>query len=626
MLDLVPESLVGSMRGECAGMSPASRDERELEDAGDERAQMNAVATLTTRAIEAARVGQRVRVMTADGRVHEGKINWDSNPNTSLPIFMLDQADAGWMGLVSGVRTDLRVVSLDVLPVYVNSIEPGQRVSTRASDDGGLAVRVKRWLGRDVVITMFDGWRVGGRLASLSGDSDERGFALELTGLARVLRSHVPDSTVPENIVDIELADVGAVLRWHRIATAFMPEGDEVELFVVQDHSQAHAWAPARAVDRRVMVQAERVVVSDGKVIKDRAATTTDDEWIEVTSLEQAKALDGRLVEIDASNVASSWDASTEHGQTRRCVWEAHVLRAGSHGPLLWATTRRPDGLRLRVVEEKPETIRACCVTARVGDVLRLEHESDVQAVMGCEVTWSDRNESGTVSGTVRLLGDVRVQLAEGSQTLCLPVTVRIVKTVEQSSHDRAATVVTCNAEPYDLYPDEMSKTEQQAHDRSFRGNQTKGCERCCFTGVLVGFTSPDRPCDAVGCTARKTAVKSEGPKEWEVVGRAELVHDDEFAGQGWESTYEFVLAQKGEQRIGFIVADYRAGRRETGTAMVQLRDHKVFGGTPITVESVRRQWQEGKPFHTAAVHGERCRDMVVDRLVCALRDGSVKP
>jgi hypothetical protein len=195
-------------------------------------------------------------------------------------------------------------------------------------------------------------------------------------------------------------------------------------------------------------------------------------------------------------------------------------------------------------------------------------------------------------------------------------------------------------------------------------------CERCRNTGILRGFTTPDRPCDEPSCIFRKLAAKSEGPKEWTVVGRCELLSEgvdlaasgsDTYAMQvvraakslgdqarrsgmgadddpvkwieqhegstcGWSATYEFVLAQKDDQRIGFIVADYSEGPgRANGTAAVRLRDHRVFAGTAITVESVRRQWDGGKPIHPVAVHGERCRDMVVDRLVCGLRDGSIE-
>jgi hypothetical protein len=508
------------------------------------------VAAMTTRAIEAARADQRVRITTADGRVHEGKINWDPNPNTSLPIFMLDQADAGWMGLVSGVRTDLRVVSLDVLSTYANSIEPGQRVSSQARGEK---------LGHEADVLRRDGDRW---MSSVTSSRElGPGDLLEVVtrGADPYRLAAVIDHVVTSNL----RAHVWTWTVVHRLVHT----GDVSEL--LRQYPDAATNTYVRLELRAKAFKLETATFRDAKLgaplVAGNSSTRKSDEWIEVTTLEQAKALDGKLVEIDAKDVDAAWDTAALHGQTKQCAWDSRTLRAGAHGPVLWGYSRL-RGLRLRVVEESSSV-------------------SEAQSAM-------------TAMTAMRL---------PGGFTLRLPGPTSTVSVVGGTA-----------AEALGIW------AAKQRDGRSFRGGQAHGCERCCFTGVLVGFTSPDRPC---GCVR----MKSEGPKEWEVVERIELLTEGvdlsvDAGDGGWSATYEAVVVQKSEQRSTYMVADFSEGPgRASGTAAVCLHDDKL-DMPELTTEAVARWWQEGKPIHTLAVHGERCRDMIVDRLVCALRDGSVKP
>jgi hypothetical protein len=267
-------------------------------------------------------------------------------------------------------------------------------------------------------------------------------------------------------------------------------------------------------------------------------------------------------------------------------------------------TTLEQAWLRPNVEQSRP--IRACCVTARVGDVLRIEDESDVRALIGCEVTWSDRNESGTVSGTVRLLGDVRVRLAEGSQTLCLPVTVRVAKTAEQSSCVRAATIVTRAAEPYDIHPDEMSKTEQQAHGRSFRGGQTQDCVAACSTcmgarvlrHIIPGMI--DEPCP--DCPPEVT----KGLSEWTLTESVLNRRDD--VCEAWHYTFTC----EGRRPAWFRVVAHIDQPKTVACRFTHYDEH----GHPIF----------GRGIPSVTLSGERCVEMVRDRLLCGLRDKTVTP
>jgi hypothetical protein len=108
-------------------------------------------------------------------------------------------------------------------------------------------------------------------------------------------------------------------------------------------------------------------------------------------------------------------------------------------------------------------------------------------------------------------------------------------------------------------------------------------CERCCGTGVLVGFTSPDRPC---GCVP----VKSEGPSEWEVVERGVVQYDNSFT----------IVVQKSTARASFMI-------------------YPTTNGTMVFDASSRQIKQVG-------VNREYAPEMALARLLCALRDGSVKP
>jgi hypothetical protein len=303
--------------------------------------------------------------------------------------------------------------------------------------------------------------------------------------------------------------------------------------------------------------------------------------WVEITTQAEAASLDGQLIEIDTTAVAAQWDIKHHDGQTRRACWDGHALRAGSHGPCLWATTRRFEGLRVRVVEE----------SSTVGELEAMKQVAEPDA-----------------------LGVVSSEVARA-----------IMRTFVNDQRDEPR-------EPKTLFGNRISLAAF-ANPKALTGAcelmATLGCERCCGIGILRGFTSPDRPCDAPGCSARKIAAKSEGPKEWTVVDRRVLLHEGVDASElddGWSATYESVIVQKGEQRVSFMVADFSAGHgRELATAAVYLHaDALDWSGCPT--RAIRRWWDGGQPIHPVAVHGERCRDMVVDRLVYALRDGSVTP
>lgn len=79
------------------------------------------------------------------------------------------------------------------------------------------------------------------------------------------------------------------------------------------------------------------------------------DGWIEVTALEQARALDGKMVEVDASAVRPEYLIAAEHGRTLPAKVDGgdRLLLGGVAG---WAVYTSSIGLRLRVVEAKPAT------------------------------------------------------------------------------------------------------------------------------------------------------------------------------------------------------------------------------------------------------------------------------
>lgn len=132
-------------------------------------------------------------------------------------------------------------------------------------------------------------------------------------------------------------------------------------------------------------------------------AANRDGGWIEVTTLEQAKTLDGKMVEIDSARVNPVWDVPRLHGQIKRCHWNGLALRAGAHGPTLWWVGRNVNMLRLRVVEE-PSAVGVAGGTAvtalgftapqrasqvddlRDGTVVELWTTDDVERVLGCAV------------------------------------------------------------------------------------------------------------------------------------------------------------------------------------------------------------------------------------------------
>jgi hypothetical protein len=578
------------------GVPTYANGQRDVED----------VATLTARAIEAARSGQHVRVMTADGRTHEGKVEWDYNPNTSLPIYMLDQADVGWMGLTSGVEAKMRIVSLDEVPAYKNIVEIGQRVSARACVSREQPKSVE-WIE---VTTLEQAKALDGKLVQIdaSGMTDPRSF---VTG--QRVRAKMND--VGFLIVDTQRPDKVWSIVW---APHFASDGLRLRVVEERPSSVRRDW---------LYDIGEKVNVTTREDVERLQKYT-----VQCQERVSRKAFTGRvhaaeMVMGHPEMVITSIDYKPLH---MRLPVEIHVVAMPG------------DDSWLRPNVEQSRSIRACCVTTRVGDVLRLEDESDVRAVMGCEVTWSDRNESGTVSGTVRLLGDVRVRLAEGSQTLCLPVTVRVVKTAVQVEPVRNGDVITdakllvgdlvCLKNQADVesvigcdvvaasamndpgayvltvegFESERVNTStisgsqvefsvRLSHGKKWtlpisvrieslpKARACRDCERCCFTGVLVGFTSPDRPC---GCVP----VKSEGPSEWEVVERGVVQYDNSFT----------IVVQKSTARASFMI-------------------YPTTNGTMVFDASSRQIKQVG-------VNREYAPEMALARLLCALRDGSVKP
>jgi small nuclear ribonucleoprotein (snRNP)-like protein len=497
--------------------------------------------------------------------------------------------------------------------------------------------------GSKVAITMRDGHRVVGRLDSRLSKSDGS-FVVTLTWPDNVIaRGHVPEGQYgadrPENITAIELARGDEEFGWSRPSKPYS--------------------------------------LDDCQTGRTPSVKPNDGGWVEVTTREQAKALDGKLVEIDAKNVDAAWDTSNLHGQLKQCVWDTRTLRAGAHGPVLWGHFR-PMGLRLRVAQESsksdelPEVGRSVEIELANGETIRgVVSETKAESwrgvsvcVEGPEAVPTHHREDRRFCGRWYTGTNVMIDSDERR------VSWRYMDSQTDSMRNPCVDIqMPTGASSFDELIEAAKRLTglRVSMSTTLRGSS---CERCCNTGILRGFTTPDRPCDEPSCIFRKLAAKSEGPKEWTVVGRCELLSEgvdlaasgsDTYAMQvvraakslgdqarrsgmgadddpvkwieqhegstcGWSATYEFVLAQKDDQRIGFIVADYSEGPgRANGTAAVRLRDHRVFAGTAITVESVRRQWDGGKPIHPVAVHGERCRDMVVDRLVCGLRDGSIE-
>jgi hypothetical protein len=76
-------------------------------------------------------------------------------------------------------------------------------------------------------------------------------------------------------------------------------------------------------------------------------------EWIEVTTLEQAKALDGKTVEVDASGVTGTWMVRGMHGYHVSCQLRlgpvGFVLETKRTLAVLWSTGTTIGGLRLRL-------------------------------------------------------------------------------------------------------------------------------------------------------------------------------------------------------------------------------------------------------------------------------------
>jgi hypothetical protein len=143
------------------------------------------------------------------------------------------------------------------------------------------------------------------------------------------------------------------------------------------------------------------------------------------------------------------------------------------------------------------------------------------------------------------------------------------------------------------------------------------GCKRCCFTGVLAGFglgtsvDALDRPCNcaspaAVPASDRWELVKSECDP-----GTLPRMASEHGAWEPWHFTFA-----KGSQSITFrVIAWYRPLNREAPYTSATRFTHVDEWGQTI--------FGEGVP--SVELGGEACVEMVRDRLLCGLRDGSVR-
>lgn len=137
-------------------------------------------------------------------------------------------------------------------------------------------------------------------------------------------------------------------------------------------------------------------------------------------------------------------------------------------------------------------------------------------------------------------------------------------------------------------------------------------CTSCNGTGVIHGFgfgTSIDA-CDRP-CACRPAAAES--PIEWTIASRRVLLQEGN--NRRWSANYEHVRVRKGAKFMDFIVSD-ATEESASSTLIVQ-----VYDDDPITANSIRAQFNAGHPCDWLAVDGERCRDMIVARLLCDLND-----
>jgi hypothetical protein len=129
--------------------------------------------------------------------------------------------------------------------------------------------------------------------------------------------------------------------------------------------------------------------------------------------------------------------------------------------------------------------------------------------------------------------------------------------------------------------------------------SKAKPCPDCNDTGVLAGYgfgvsiNACDRPCP---CGAKPEI--DEGPSEWTVIERRCVYRSDEVSPhEQW-----CVDVRKGEHTRYFEVYANRLA-----TTVKDLADHRGHG-------------------YVLFIRGEYCVDMAIARLLCGLRDGTVRP
>ena len=124
-------------------------------------------------------------------------------------------------------------------------------------------------------------------------------------------------------------------------------------------------------------------------------------------------------------------------------------------------------------------------------------------------------------------------------------------------------------------------------------------CPTCMGAGVLKHFDPcfADEPCPS--CPAPKV----EGPSEWTVVSRERL---DTVIDQ------EHVLVQKGQRRCCWVVSAFVQHWAEGTCTCVVATWQEASGGWVLGGEALR-------------IRGEASVDMAIARLLCGLRDGTVK-
>jgi hypothetical protein len=254
----------------------------------------------------------------------------------------------------------------------------------------------------------------------------------------------------------------------------------------------------------------------------------------------------------------------------------------------------------------------------REGMVVEIWAANDVEAVKGytVEVVTNNKGETpanritGCVSGWGRHTNIVEL---DNAHALGLPVHVRIealpvqlkVSTTVPKTDGQVQAVVEVTGLSPERAINVAGGTAAAALGFSNNGEvwkqtesqvMVKGCEHCRYTGVLRGLSEAlDKPCPC-------SPVKDQGPSEWTEVNRQELTKP-EHLGRSMLVTF-----QKNEQqvtaRVSVVVFEGHGHRRSYST---------------------RAQWV-GDIADVVYVRGEASPEMAIARLLCGLRDGTVKP